>query len=106
MVAAAHGVRERLPDAGRKPTVVVTTQDQRREARPPAGSAAIVLDWTPVGVRHAVALSQPDRSPSAHALCGVNIRQWAIFPAIPYLGSTGADCMRCTQMVRQATAPR
>jgi hypothetical protein len=54
--------------------------------------------WEPVGVRHAVRISDARRG-QRRTLCGVPADEWHIWTDLE-LGSHGGDCRRCTQMMR------
>ncbi|MGH8940244.1 MAG: hypothetical protein ACRDV2_12985, partial [Actinomycetes bacterium] len=62
---------------------------------------SIPRQWLPVGIQHAVILSPPDGSPSDRAICGTDVRGWAILADVAYVGTSRAACMRCTQMIPQ-----
>ena len=54
------------------------------------------VTWEPVGVRHAVRISDARRG-QRRTLCGVPATEWHTWTDLE-LGSHGGDCRRCTQM--------
>ena len=56
------------------------------------------VSWEPVGVRHAVRISDA-RGGQRRTLCGVLANDWHVWTNLE-LGAHGGDCRRCSQMMR------
>ncbi len=90
-----------------KPSAFVVVAADRQPGPPRARTAGEKwrrgdedATWEPVGVRHAVLISDV-RKGNRTTLCGVSTKEWHVWMDLALDGSHGGDCRRCTQMTLQ-----